>query len=456
MSFHQITDHYFGDIEKTEDPEDSVSLENDEEDTLDQISGDPEEGYVSRDHEDYERRYGRDTAEEEMVAILEDISEESRELGLILGTAENILTHTPQIRKMDEIDQQAPIAILARSISETQYPVEEGVSLEAKDDFVYNEGILSTLTRWAVEGVVTTYKILAYSLKRASLFIARSRKDVDALSARLEKLDKRIKSRKSESNRIRFGKKRLAMLVEDDSVNTTPASAVSTFATQVYGIIGDYADALKAIATKADTDLNKGSDGTIDVAAYEKIISDMLTDLAQKHKGSELLIGNRAIRVDASAKPSKAVTFVEKKPDPKAVAAKFTVMDALSNATVESQRTVLRKGVIEKMEAMIESTSKTFDQASQFTKLSKAKSGDEKDGPEKKETAALGKFLNETHKELIEGILVLSKEVYDLADVALQLLEDSLTVERLVDDREENQVTKNVGRRIGRKTLIVD
>lgn len=410
-----------------------------------QPSGTPEQ-IREQELSGYERKFGKDaTPEEEQEILLGQLMGESRDVMQMMDTASMIFEHQGTLQGMDDGDRSLAISMLEQRASDYEIP---GISFEAEfgsskaylsDQSDRNEGKLTTLLQWAEQAVRSSYQILGYGLKRSGVFISRSKKTVDGIEARLTKLDGLMKSRKSEKNRIYFNKTKLALLVEDYDVNTSPAGAVSSFVGTIYGILDDYMDALRTISVRADTDLNKGDGAEIDLEAYKKVVDDLLEDLESKFKSKETLIGNRYVKVNKSAKPSKAISLAIDRPDPKSVIGKFRPMDALSNSAVESQRATLRSGVLKKMYKVMDDTAEDMKKISEFSSLSKQK-GDKPDGkvPDKKDIADLSKFLTETIKELTEGIFVLSDMVYETVDAAVSLLEDSVTVTQIHGETAED------------------
>lgn len=389
-----------------------------------------EEKVRERELQAYEDRYGKDaTPEEEQEILLATLSKEARDIMEMASTAEAIYQHLPSIESMDDADRSLAVDLLIQRASEHPLP---GVSLESMDRSDRNEGKFRTLLQWAGQAVMATYQILGYTLKRTGVYISRSKKNVDGLEQRLTKLDGLMKKRKSEDNRIFFPKNKLILLVDEYDVNTAPAGAVSSFISTIYSILDDYVNVLRTISTKADSDLSKGEGAEIDIDSYKSLISDMLSELDDKFKSKELLIGNRYVKVDKNAKPSKAISLAVGRPDPKSIIGKFRPMAALSNSAVESQRSTLRSSVIKKMYKVLDDTAEDMEKISKAPGLSAKKGKDKADAtPDKKDVATLSKFLTETSKELIEGIVVLSDMVYETVDASVSLLEDSVSVTQI-------------------------
>lgn len=396
----------------------------------------------------YEDKYGKDaTPEDEQKAILEDLMGESRDVMEMLGTVEAIYQHMPAIEAMDDEDRTPAINMLVERASKFQMA---DTSMEASDYFGSagdhlndrsdrNEGKIRSLMKWAGQAVVASYQIISYGLKRTSVYISRYKKSADGIEQRLVKLEGLMKNRKSEKNRIYFSKSKMLLLVEEYELNTSPASSVSSFAGTIYGIIDDYVGALRTISTKADADLSKGENAKIDMDSYNKIVSDLLEDLEEKFKDKELLIGNRYVKVNKSASPSKAISLAIGRPDPKSIVSKFSPMAALSNSAVESQRDGLRSGVLKKMYKMLDDTVSDMEAVTKLQGLSSKKDKKEKEeSPDKKEVATLTKFLTDLTKELTAGIFVLADMVYDTVDAAVSLLEDSVTVTQIHGETEED------------------
>lgn len=407
-------------------------------DTLDKLDGDKEE-FVSKDHEAYERRYGRDTVEEEMEAILEDASQESVEVLDILNVSSSIISSMESVMALDDQDRILPLTLLHNQVMNTGFNIGPSLENARAGDFIPElnqtvgdaERLTSTLLRWAGDAIKASYKILVYSLKRGAIFLSRTKKDVIGLEDRLTRLDGLMKSRKREDNRIFFSKKYLEMLADEYDINTQPAGAVSSFVSVIYSIMDEYISTVKKISVKAEGHLN-GSDTKIDIDEYEKIIKDLVDGLEDKFKDKDQLIGNLYVKVNKGSKLSKLVTLEVGRPSPSTAVSRYRPMDALTNSEVESQRTSLRGGAIKKMYAMLDNSGETMKEISKFSKLVSSKKFTEKgdgDNKENKDLAALSKFLNENVKELMEGIFTLSGIAYERVDVVVKLLEDSVSVD---------------------------
>lgn len=407
-------------------------------DTLDKLD-DKEEEFVSKDHEAYEKKYGRDTVEEEMVAILEDVSQESIEVMDILNVSSSIISSMESIVALDDQDRVLPLTLLHRQVMDTGFNAGPSLENARSGDFIPElnqtvgdaERLTSSLLRWAGDAIKASYKILVYSMKRGAIFLSRTKKDVVGLEGRLTRLDGLMKSRKREDNRIFFSKNYLEMLADEYEINTQPAGAVSSFVGVIYSIMDEYISTVKKISVKAERHLN-GTDTKIKMEEYEKIIEDLVDDLGDKFKSKDQLIGNLYVKVNKGSKLSKLITLEVGRPSPSTAVNKYRPMDALSNSEVESQRTSLRGGAIKKMYAMMDNSGETMEEISKFSKLVSSKKFTEKNDDNKEENkdlATLSKFLNENVKELMEGIFTLSRLAYDRVDVAVKLLEDSVSVD---------------------------
>lgn len=407
-------------------------------DTLDKLD-DKEEEFVSKDHEAYEKKYGRDTVEEEMVAILEDVSQESIEVMDILNVSSSIISSMESIVALDDQDRVLPLTLLHRQVMDTGFNAGPSLENARSGDFIPElnqtvgdaERLTSSLLRWAGDAIKASYKILVYSMKRGAIFLSRTKKDVVGLEGRLTRLDGLMKSRKREDNRIFFSKNYLEMLADEYEINTQPAGAVSSFVGVIYSIMDEYISTVKKISVKAEGHLN-GTDTKIKMEEYEKIIEDLVDDLGDKFKSKDQLIGNLYVKVNKGSKLSKLITLEVGRPSPSTAVNKYRPMDALSNSEVESQRTSLRGGAIKKMYAMMDNSGETMEEISKFSKLVSSKKFTEKNDDNKEENkdlATLSKFLNENVKELMEGIFTLSRLAYDRVDVAVKLLEDSVSVD---------------------------
>lgn len=423
-------------------------------DTLDEFDDSIEDiEHSDQDMIRYEKKYGRDTAEEEMMAILEDVSQESKELSDILSVSSNILDNVSSLSEMADSDRKPSLQILHRLANTTKFNTEVlNVSNESRDDFVYSEGLVASIINWASSAVVASFKIFGYALKRGSIFISRTRKDADQLDKRLTKLDPLMKSRKSENNKFYFDKAKLAMFVEEYDVNTNPAGSISTFAGSIYSIINKKMDMLRKISTKAEADLT--SESEIDIKEYTKIVEDLVDDLVDTYKDKEVFIGNKYIKVHKENKLDKLITFEIDRPDPKSIIGKFRPLKALSNSEVESQRSSIRSGVLKKMYKMIDESSKDLKAISEFNKANSATKKDDDKSPDKKDAAELGKFLNNTIGPTIKSIMELSKYAYDLVDANVTLLEDSVSVTKILDEEELSTVEKNVGKKLGLSQVV--
>ncbi len=420
----------------------------DADDTLDKLTDDvEEEEFPSDDRKRYEKKYGRETAEEEMEAILEDATTESREISHLLSVSSNILDNIEQVSLMGDVDRKPSLSLLHGFAMETKFNKEVlELSTEASDDFVFSEGLVASIVNWASSAVSASFKVMGYALKRGAIFVSRTRKDADQLESRLTKLDSLMKSRKSEKNRIFFDKSKLAMFVEEYDLNTTPASSISTFVGAIYSIIDKKMDMLRKITSKAESDLT--SSGKIDIKSYKEIVDDLIDDLSKSYGKDTEFIGNKWIKVNESAKIDKLITFETSRPDPKTVISKFRPMDALSNSEVESQRTSLRSGSIKKMYRMMDETSEDLKKISEFNKAHSAKKKDSDQEPDKKDVAELGKFLNEHIEPTITSIMNLAKYAYDLVDANVSLLEDSVTVTKIIEDEEPSEVEGRIGKNL--------
>lgn len=429
-------------------------------DTLDDVTGVESNGDVvdpiaAKDREIYEKRYARDTAEEEMVAILEDASNESRDVHRILSVSSNILGNVGTLGRMADSDRVPALTMLHDFAVDTGFsPQSLDVSMERNNDFVFSEGIISSIINWTGQAISASFKVMGYALKRGALFVSRTRKDADQLDKRLTRLDGMMRSRKNEDNSLFFDKSKLMMFVEEYDVNTAPAGSIGTYTGAIYGIIDVKMDMLRKLISKAESDLMSESD--IEIDDYKKIVTDMVEELESKYKDKQEFIGNRYIKVHPSAKMDKLITFEVGRPDPKSVIGKYRPMKALTNSQVDSQRSTLRTGALKRMYQMIDSTSEDLKGISEFNKANKAKKKDDDLEFDKKDVADLGKFLNDHIEPTITSIMELARYAYDLVDANVTLLEDSVTVTTIVDEKKLTEPERKLGKNLGDPSHVLD
>lgn len=97
---------------------------------------------------------------------------------------------------------------------------------------------------------------------------------------------------------------------------------------------------------------------------------------------------------------------------------------------------------------MMDETSEDLKKISEFNKAHSAKKKDSDQEPDKKDVAELGKFLNEHIEPTITSIMDLAKYAYDLVDANVSLLEDSVTVTKIIEDEEPSEVEKRIGKNL--------
>lgn len=373
----------------------------------------------------YEARYGRDTPEEEVEAILEDFFIESAEVSNLIGLSTALTEMSDGLDDLDDDDQRAPKRFIRELVERESLENRFSDPVDFANNHELAEGIIAKTFRTAGQVLVTVFKIAAFTIRRGSIFISRLSKDAAAIETRLEKLDGLMRKRKTEDKRILVSRGDLVLLIEEYDLNRTPSSSISSFLSATATVVDAYNAFIKAAVSKATTLLMDKGTPVFDLKDFEEIEADLDSKLESLDDSDNLLIGNRYFKYMKDSKIAKRLVLTTGRPDAKSIVAKIKSIESLTNADIESQRSSYRSGPLKKLYALFNDTQAIYADVVEFERMVKSKESKDVTKLSDEDKHKLAKYLNEVVKESTEATMGHVMAAYKTMNAGLVLLEES-------------------------------